>query len=71
MVRAAFETKETFVSRVMRSKGFGTMTVQAAPRPPVKERSRDEILAEQAEREEAYFGKAYRFGPVSRWRVEA
>lgn len=69
-MRQTFESIDAFVARVLREKGFGMVTVQPAPpRPPIAERTRDEILAEQSEREAVHFGHCYKFGPAEKWEV--
>ena len=66
-MRATFESKEAFTDRVMKAHGFGTVKRVAAPSKPIPERTRSEIVKEQLEREAAYFGKSYAYGPAEKW----
>lgn len=56
------ETKSDFVARVLSEKGFGRVTRIVAPPRPIIERTKEQIAAEQVEREAHYFGHLYMTG---------
>ena len=67
MVRYADETRDAFVSRVMKEKGFGTGRPTPMLRSKIEARSRDEILAEQIAAHDRRASGLFRFGPAEIW----
>jgi hypothetical protein len=71
MVKYAHETREAFVSRVVKERGLGGKGSKPLPRSKVQPRPVEEILADQIAAHDRRASGLFRFGPAERWRAKA